>query len=84
MAGTGVLASPPGAHFGNWGGLGIWSGGLDCHGIAWVRLSKIDDYLADNVSCNRLSDLGDRVNDKAAVRSWGLWKQSGGARRPRL
>jgi hypothetical protein len=65
MAGTAVPASHPGAHFRNWGGLGIWSDGLDCHGIAWVRLSKTDDYLADNVSSTRLSDLGHRVNDKA-------------------
>ena len=31
---------------------------------AWVRLSKIDDYLVDNVCCSRLSDLEVVVNDK--------------------
>ena len=30
-----------------------------------VRLSKIFDYLVDNLSCNRLSDLRYVVNDKA-------------------
>ena len=33
-----------------------------------VRLSKIDDYLADNISCIRLSELKPAVNDKAR---WG-------------
>ena len=36
--------------------------GLENHAIAWVRLSKIDDYLTDNVSLVRLSDFGLEVN----------------------
>jgi hypothetical protein len=32
--------------------------------IAWVRLSKIKNYLIDNVCCNRLSYKRHAVNDK--------------------
>jgi len=42
-----------------------------------VGLSKIDDYLVDNVCCSRLSDLGHAVNDKA----W--WGTEGSGNSPR-
>ena len=45
--------------------------------IARVRLSKIDDYLADNVCCYRLSDLGHAVNDKAQSGTGALGNSSG-------
>jgi hypothetical protein len=37
---------------------------LEARPRAGVRLSKIGDYLVDNSSCNRLSDLRHRVNNK--------------------
>jgi len=40
------------------------------------RLSKIDDYLSDNISCIRLSDTGDGVNDKAGCGTEKLGNQS--------
>jgi hypothetical protein len=43
--------------------------GMESHAITRVRLSKIGDYLPDNVSCLRLSGLGHAVNDKTAEAS---------------
>ena len=43
--------------------------GMESHAIARVRLSKIGDYLPDNVSRPRLSGLGHAVNDKTAETS---------------
>jgi len=49
--------------------------------VALVRLSKIVDYLVDNVSSDRLSDLKRVVNDKACCRIRGLGESQG--RKPR-
>ena len=56
-----AVATNLASHFGT--GLG-----LKGHAIALVRLSKIADYLVDNASSDRLSDLEGAVNDKAR---WG-------------
>src|ERR1700693_1700417 len=40
--------------------------------VAWVGLSKIDDYRVDNVRCNRLSDLRRVVNHRSP------WRVAGG------
>jgi hypothetical protein len=40
--------------------------------LARVRLSKIDDYLVDNLSCHRLSELRRAVNDKSVLRRIGF------------
>jgi hypothetical protein len=51
----------------------FWTGpGLRSYAIAWVRLSKIVDYLVDNVYADRLSDLWRPVNDKARCGTEGL------------
>ena len=42
-----------------------------------ARLSKIDGYLVDNVSSNRLSDLKCGVNDNRAGRPEGLGHPTG-------
>jgi hypothetical protein len=49
--------------FRNCGEAGIWSEARS-NAIAWARLSKIIDYLVDNMSYIRLSKLGRGVNDK--------------------
>jgi len=59
MGVTGGTAS----HFGT-AGFGTWRRRC-ATAIAWVRLSKIDDYLVDNVSKLRLSDMNRLVNKKA-------------------
>lgn len=62
--------------------------GLACassggHAVAWVRLSKIEYYLPDNVSYSRLSDLAHAVNDKARRGMRPLKTGSGEFPRPR-
>ena len=51
--------------------------------LVLVRLSKIDDYLVDNISGCRLSQLGHAVNDKArggtqAFENKPAWRVSSG------
>ena len=49
----------------------------DPHGKGWreikafarARLSRIDGYLADNVSCSRLSDINNSVNKETQSNS---------------
>ena len=58
---------------------------LEATAISWVRLSKIDDYLVDNVRCNRLSDLGHAVNDKGRCGTGSSGNSPGGSvPQPRL
>jgi len=61
------------SHFGTGTGWAFGTGS-GRHAIARVRLSKIGDYLPDNVSCLRLSGLGHAVNDKTAETSL-QWNQ---------
>ena len=53
------------SQFGTW--ASAW-GAVSGHSVR-VRLSKIVDYLVDNVCCNRLSELGHAVNAKASLRT---------------
>jgi len=48
---------PRASHFG--------TGRFRSHAISEAQIVKDLDYLADNVSCSRLSDLRHAVNDKS-------------------
>jgi hypothetical protein len=65
--GVRAVTNEPFVPFWNGDMPGVWNG-LEAT-FARVKLSKIEDYLADDASCSRLSWLGHAVNEKARVGS---------------